>query len=209
MARTGPSADTVAESESDLLNHARLGDVDAFCSLARVHQKRLYILARSLSETTEDAEDLSQEAWLRVHRSLAGFRGDCSFYSWARQILLHTFLNSRRNKMRMTDSLESLAEEGWESADSVNVEEQVIDRILLERTVGAFQELTRKQRLIVALKYIEGLTYEEIARTMRCSDGTIKKALFRGIQKLREHFHVEAVSKRKPKRNAQPNAQLP
>src|SRR5579864_1895036 len=148
MARTGPSADTVAEGESDLLNHARLGDVDAFCSLARVHQKRLYILARSLSATTEDAEDLSQEAWLRVHRSLTGFRGDCSFYSWARQILLHTFLNSRRNKTRKVDSLESLLDDGWEGAGSVNVEERVIDRILVRRAVAALQELTRKQRLI-------------------------------------------------------------
>ncbi len=209
MARTGPSVETVAESESDLLNHARLGDVDAFCALARLHQKRLYVLARSLCATTEDAEDLSQEAWLRVHRSLAGFRGDCSFYSWARRILLHTFLNSRRNTPRVIDSLESLADEGWEGADTANVEEQLIDRILLTRTVDAFQELTRKQRLVVVLKYIEGLTYEEIARTMRCSDGTIKKALFRGIHKLREHFHVEAVSKRKPKGNVQTNAQLP
>jgi RNA polymerase sigma-70 factor (ECF subfamily) len=209
MARTGLPADAVTESESDLLDHARKGDVDAFCSLTRLHQKRLYIVARSLCSTTEDAEDLSQEAWLRVHRSLAGFRGDCSFFSWARQILLHTFLNSRRHKTQKIDSLDSLVEEGWEGAGSGNVEGQVIDRILVRRTVAAFQELTKKQRLIVALKYIDGMTYEEIARTMRCSDGTIKKALFRGIQKLREHFHVEPVSKRKPKGNAQTNAQLP
>jgi RNA polymerase sigma-70 factor (ECF subfamily) len=209
MARIGPLAPTATRSESDLLDCARQGDVDAFCSLARLHEKRLYVVARSLCATTEDAEDLSQEAWLRVHRSLAGFRGDCSFYSWVRQILLHTFLNSRRNKTRRIDSLESLADDGWEGAGSANVEEQMIDRILVTRTVAAFQELTGKQRLIVALKYIDGMTYEEIARTMQCSDGTIKKALFRGIQKLREHFHVEPVSKRKPKGNAETNAQLP
>jgi RNA polymerase sigma factor (sigma-70 family) len=120
--------------------------------------------------------------------------------------LLHTFLNSRRSKTRVIDSLDSLSEDGWEGAGPANVEQQVIDRILLKRTVGAFQELTGQQRLIMALKYIEGMTYEEIARTMRCSDGAIKKALFRGIQKLREHFHVESVSKRKPKGNAQTNA---
>ena len=209
MVRTGLPADAVTENESDLLDHARKGDLDAFCSLARLHQRRLYTVARSLCATTEDAEDLSQEAWLRVHRSLAGFRGDCSFYSWARQILLHTFLNSRRNKTRKIDSLESLVDDGWEAAGATNVEVQVIDRILVRRTVAAFQELTRKQRLIVALKYIDGMTYEEIARTMQCSDGTIKKALFRGIQKLREHFHVEPVSKRKPKGNAETDAQLP
>jgi RNA polymerase sigma-70 factor (ECF subfamily) len=209
MGRTGLPAATVTESESDLLDDARQGDLDAFCALARLHQKRLYVVARSLCATTEDAEDLSQEAWLRVHRSLAGFRGDCSFYSWARQILLHTFLNSRRNKTRKIDSLESLVDDGWEAAGATNVEVQVIDRILVRRTVAAFQELTRKQRLIVALKYIDGMTYEEIARTMQCSDGTIKKALFRGIQKLREHFHVEPVSRQKPKGNAQTNAQLP
>jgi RNA polymerase sigma-70 factor, ECF subfamily len=89
MAGTGLSAATVSQSESDLLDSARSGNVDAFCSLARLHQKRIYILARSLCATAEDAEDLSQEAWLRAYRSLAGFRGDCSFYTWVRHLVTH------------------------------------------------------------------------------------------------------------------------
>lgn len=178
-------------SERELLERSRAGDEEAFCALAGLYARRVYLVARSFCSTAEDAEDLSQEVWLRAVRSLGEFRGDCAFYTWVRQIMLHTFLNAKRASARERHRVavdESL----------VGGEGSAINRVLAQRAMLALQELPEQQRLIVILKHLEGMTYDEIARTLHCSEGTVKKALFRAIQKLRGHLNVEVVCKEKP-----------
>jgi RNA polymerase sigma-70 factor (ECF subfamily) len=146
---------------------------------------------------------LSQEVWLKAFRALGSFRGEASFYTWLRQIIINSFLNYRRaaaqrlNHRAASVSLDALAEtnEGhqhlpWPARD---VEGDLHRGILLERVSEALGELTPQQRLIFLLKHREGLTYEEIAKAFGCSTGTAKKALFRAVVKLREHLGVETA----------------
>lgn len=186
-------------SEQGLIERARSGDPDAFCQLTRLYERRIYWLALHYCRDAHDAEDLSQEVWLKAYRSLSGFRGESSFYTWLRQITINTFLNYKRASMQRmemlitkTDADEMDDLDNIASARSFDVEEALNNRILVERVMRALGELTSKQRLIFLLKHREGMTYEEISRSLGCSAGTVKKALFRAMMKLRERLGINS-----------------
>ena len=190
-------------SENQLILSAQAGDRDAFSSLAQRFERRVYTLALYYTRDPADAEDLAQEVWMKAYRALATFRGEASFYTWLRHIMANTFLNHRRGKTRhRSDHTSPLELEDAEDATGGDlngllegrahrVEEDYDRRILVERVFQALGELTPQQRLIFLLKHREGMTYEEIARTFNCSTGTIKKALFRAVTKLRQQLGVQ------------------
>lgn len=191
-------------SENQLIKSAQAGDHDAFSSLAQRFERRVYTLALYYTREQADAEDLAQEVWLKAYRALHTFRGEASFYTWLRQIMVNTFLNHRRGEtLRWGDHHATALELGAGDAASgdllnsqldkraAGVEEAYDQRILVERIFQALGELTPQQRLIFLLKHREGMTYEEIAKTFNCSTGTIKKALFRAVAKLRQQLGVE------------------
>lgn len=185
-------------SENELIERAQSGDSDAFCRLAKHYERRIYSLALHYCRDSHDAEDLSQEVWLKAYRSIAGFRGEASFYTWLRQITINTFLNHRRTMSMFairktaagTDDLEMIEE--MPDAARGDAEKEMSDKILVRRVMESLGELTAQQRLIFLLKHREGMTYDEIARSLGCSAGTVKKGLFRAIMKLRRHLDVES-----------------
>jgi RNA polymerase sigma-70 factor (ECF subfamily) len=177
----------VAYRENELIKLAQSGDRDAFCEVASLYARKLYILALYFTRNRHDAEDLSQEVWLRAYRALGSFKHESSFYTWLRQITINTFLNDRRqSRLAMESELdEADIEHGFEEA--------IHNQILAEKVYEALGNLTPRQRLMLLLKHREGLTYEEIANAMGCSVGTVKKSLFRAVMKLREHLQANAV----------------
>jgi RNA polymerase sigma-70 factor (ECF subfamily) len=188
-------------SENELIRRAQGGDLDAFCRLAREYERRVYALALHYCRRPEDAEDLSQEVWLKAFRSLKGFRFESSFHTWLRRIMVNTFLNHRRagtvtrDEVKTTvklDSLEELLEEQTLARGLADegAEGAYHDRIMAARVMRALGELTEQQRLIFLLKHREGMTSQEIADALSCSAGTVKKSLFRSIEKLRAALGV-------------------
>ena len=89
--------DTDAASDVDLIKRAQTEDIDAFCLLAERYARRIYLLASHYCRNPQDAEDLSQEVWLKAYQALRTFRFDASFYTWLRRITINTFLNHRRS----------------------------------------------------------------------------------------------------------------
>ncbi len=187
------------DTESDLIQRAQRGDREAFSLLARQFERRIYSLALYYVRNPSDAEDLSQEVWLKAYRGLASFRGDSSFYTWLRHITINAFLNHRRAlTMRTNGEPQMIRMVEVDAADyeesigpalsSYDPEHDLHQKIMVERVMNALTELTPQQRLIFILKHNEGMTYEEIATSLNCSAGTIKKSLFRTVQKLRQHL---------------------
>ncbi|HLL76438.1 MAG TPA: sigma-70 family RNA polymerase sigma factor [Pyrinomonadaceae bacterium] len=184
-------------SEGELVARARGGDAAAFCALAARYERRVYSLALHYCRNPSDAEDLSQEVWLRAYRSLAGFRGDSSFYTWLRRIAVNAFLNGqesarRRNETRPAPDTDERRAVTAGDAAAGTAAASLDDKLLTGEVWRALGELPRQQRLVFLLKHQEGMTYDEIARTLDCSTGTAKKALFRAVARLRARFCAEA-----------------
>ncbi len=189
-------------TENELIGRAQAGDTEAFCTLARSYQRRIYSLALHYCRDSHDAEDLSQEVWLKAYRAIAKFRGDASFYTWLRQITINSFLNHRRETTFMTghqrtqvrmEELDAVATEHDVPAlhRSHEIEESLQKKMLVEKVMRALGELTPQQRLIFLLKHREGMTCEAISEVFGCSTGTVKKSLFRAVSKLRRHLGVD------------------
>jgi RNA polymerase sigma-70 factor (ECF subfamily) len=188
-------------SENELIRRAQGGDLEAFCRLAREYERRVYALALHYCRRPEDAEDLSQEVWLKAFRSLKGFRFESSFHTWLRRIMVNAFLNHRRaetltrDEVKTTvrlDSLDELLEEQTLARGLADegAEDGYHRKLMAGRVMRALGELTEQQRLIFLLKHREGMTSQEIAEALNCSPGTVKKSLFRSIEKLRNALGV-------------------
>ena len=198
----------IESGESELIGRAQAGDAEAFAALARNYERRILLLALHYCRDRHDAEDLSQEVWLRAFRAIKSFRGESSFYTWLRQITINAFLNERRAPAAAAAAGRVVELDAWESSRRVDagaareeiafpfgratqsVEESFEQQFLVARVLGALADLTPQQRLIFLLKHQEGMTYEEISAAVGCSTGTTKKALFRAVLKLRERLGV-------------------
>ncbi|HJR06679.1 MAG TPA: sigma-70 family RNA polymerase sigma factor [Pyrinomonadaceae bacterium] len=191
-------------SESELIVYAKAGDAEAFSMLARAYERRIFLLALHHTRDRHDAEDLSQEVWLKAFRAIKSFRGESSFYTWLRQITINTFLNHQRTpahgaQVVELDAWEASRRDAAAQAGSTSqllmrprgLEETLEQQFLISRVMDALGDLTAQQRLIFLLKHQEGMTYEEIASAVGCSTGTTKKSLFRAVLKLRERLGVE------------------
>ena len=187
-------------SEDELIRRAQSADVDAFCLLAKQFERRIYSLALHYCHNHQDAEDLSQDVWLKSYQALSTFRGESSFYTWLRKITINCFLNHQRARSfrwRGQTTAVQLVEVNSIKAgerlatDSENV---LLNRIMVENVMQALSELTAPQRLIFLLKHHEGMTYEEIAKAVGCSTGTAKKSVSRAVIKLREHLNIDVQS---------------
>lgn len=177
----------MTDSETDLIRRAQADDTDAFCLLAERYTRRIYLLAFHYCRNAQDAEDLSQEAWLKAYKALRNFRYDSSFYTWLRRITINAFLNHQRSKTAFVESIDV----DHESEARATSPETLYNKVLFESVMSALSKLTPSQRLVFLLRHYEGMTYEEIANAMNCSTGTVKKSVFRAIGKLRARLDAE------------------
>src|SRR5687767_8837391 len=187
---------TVVDNETDLIRRAQADDSAAFCSLAERYARRIYLLAFHYCRNTQDAEDLSQEVWLKAYQALGGFRSDSSFYTWLRRITINSFLNHQRAstfRRQGQTSVAELIEAGSEKLleSHTSSPQTIYNKVLFESVMTALADLTPTQRLMFLLRHYEGMSYDEIAAAMNCSSGTIKKGVWRAISKLRAKLDTE------------------
>ena len=169
-------ADTLPLAEArSLVARAKAGDIGALEELYRAYEGGVYTLARRLTKTAEDAEDVLQETFLEVCRSLGSWRGDGSLWGWVKTIAASkALMRWRREKVRETDELND--EVGGSRADDVPL------RMDLE---SALNRLSERSRAVVWLHDVEGYTHEEIAELMGMTTSFSKSQLARAHQKLR------------------------
>ncbi len=176
-------ADTIPLIEAkSLAARARAGDYTALEQLYRAYERGVYALARRLTRTAEDAEDVLQETFLEVCRSIGSWRGESggSLWAWIRTIAASkALMRYRREKLRETDALIDVADE---------VEGDVPLRLDLETALARLPERTRA---VVWLHDVEGYTHEEIAELMGMTTSFSKSQLARAHQKLRRWLGEE------------------
>ena len=176
-------------AETELIARAKQGDVDAFCMLVSTHKRGMHALALRFCSNHHDAEDLSQEVFLNAYRAIDRFRGDSSFNTWLRRIMVNTFLSHKRRKVlpRAADATEGA---GIPIARS---ERTAFNNVMVQQILSHLEELPSRQRLMFVMKHQEGLTCEEIANYFGTTVGTVKKTLFRVVEKLRQEFHSPGI----------------
>jgi RNA polymerase sigma-70 factor, ECF subfamily len=187
----------VSDSDSDLVRRAQAEDIDAFCQLAERYARRIHLLASHYCRHAQDAEDLSQEVWLKAYQALPSFRFESSFYTWLHRITINAFLNHRRSsffRRRGQTTAVQLVPIDSETPETFHSSspENIFNKLLFENVVNALAELTPSQRLSFLLRHYEGMSYDEIANAMNCSTGTVKKGVSRAIGKLRARLSPES-----------------
>jgi RNA polymerase sigma-70 factor (ECF subfamily) len=188
-----------ASDDEQLIRSAQSGNHEAFCRVVSRYGKSVYMLARFYCRSAADAEDLSQEVWMRVWKARADFRWEASFSTWLRQIVVHTFLNCRRSsslERAATQVQPQYAVDALEFAD-LGGADKILANVLAGQVREALVELSGQQRLMFMLKHQEGLTYQEIGTAFGCSTGTVKKAVFRAMQLLRTRLEPGKAMQRR------------
>jgi len=180
-----PVAEPAAGDSAEFVRRLRAGDRRAFEDLVRAQQHRVYGLALRMLGNAAEAQDVAQEAFLRAHRGLAEFRGDARLSTWLHAIVSRLCLN------RLAGSERRLARHGEEAlarlADDRPGPDQALERGELEEALHrAIGELPEERRIVVVLRDVEGLAYEEIAEVLELPVGTVRSRLHRARLDLKE-----------------------
>jgi len=171
------------EDELDLIHRFKKGDATAFNELVGRYQKDIYLVARRLLNTHEEAEDLSQEVFIKAYRSLRDFRGDSTLFTWLYRIAVNLSLNVlRKRKIRQFFSLETIGLSLTSS--SPNADQQLIKDEMIAELYHAMDKLPNKQRTVFILRYFQKLSHAEIARILDRDEGTIKANYHLALKKL-------------------------
>jgi len=181
--------------EADLVKRAQKGEMNAYDDLVRMYQERIYATIYHMTSNHEDANDLTQEAFIKAFQALKSFKGGSSFYTWIYRIAVNktiNFLKQRKNHAAM--SLNDLDFNAEHDPDLVALISDNTPRRnlglteLAEKLNGAMQKLSDHHRLVVTLHDVQGLSHEEIAKIMDCNVGTVRSRLFYARQQLQAYL---------------------
>lgn len=176
----------LVSDDRQLVRLCQQGDLEAFKLLVERYQRRVYRLAYGMLNHGDDAMDVVQETFIRVHRYLDSFRGTSSFQTWVYRIATNLSIDclrrgGRRPTVEYADELKHEDEEAHgECSLSAQVErpDNALDREELHAAMReAIAGLSDKHREVILLREVEGLSYEEIAKTLRINKGTVMSRL--------------------------------
>ncbi|MBI5381529.1 MAG: sigma-70 family RNA polymerase sigma factor [Opitutae bacterium] len=178
------------ELDPVLLQRAQAGDEAAFGELMRTHYERVFRLVYSILGREHDARDVCQEVWLTVWRELGNFRGEAKFTTWLHPIAVRRALDALRKRRRWYDRFLPFAVAGAdvesvpEPVDANDARQETEGAERLERFKRALDSLPPKLRVVLALREVEGLPYEEIARIAQIPQGTVMSRLYHARRQL-------------------------
>jgi RNA polymerase sigma-70 factor, ECF subfamily len=171
---------TVQGEPTTLLRRAQDGDAGAIERLIELYQDTIYSMALSFTKNPHQAEDLAQEAWIKILRGLPKFRQDSKFSTWMYRVTMNTFLNANRAAKREQEIVGALDADVLDAGGgtaSVRVE-TALD------VQEAVRDLSAEFRAVVLLRYVADLSYKEISSVLELPLGTVQSRLKRGLDKL-------------------------
>ena len=184
----------IQADEKALIRAAQEGDQDAFGQLVRAYDKSVLRLAMNLLHSPEDAQDVYQEAFLRVYRNLNSFRFDCSFHTWLYRIVTNLCLDHmRKRKVRREESSQVEGLDGpvdrmdtfQELRADGDPQRSMFSGELRRGIQKALSELTVRERMVFELRHYQGMKLRDIGETLGTTEEAAKNCLFRATQKMR------------------------
>ena len=177
-------ADTAStEAESELIRRAQSGDEDAFGELVKQHHERVFRRVVAIIRHEHDARDIAQDVWVSVWRSLKEYRSEAKFGTWLYAIASRRAIDHLRKRQRwfhrflpFLGTADALLKEPASPASGPR--EALESTEFDQRFRAAISSLPPKHQAVLALREIEGLSYEEIAEALKCRPGTVMSRLF-------------------------------
>jgi RNA polymerase sigma-70 factor (ECF subfamily) len=187
-----------------LVDRFKAGDQEAFNEMVSRYWDRIYAMVNQLLRNTQDAEEVTQDAFIRAHRGLDKFRGDSSFSTWLYQIATNLARNRywywwRRKRDRSVSFDQPLTAESETSLAEIfpsDVEsplDATATQEFVDRVAACMETLNEKHREILTLRNVQNLAYEEIATILGISVGTVKSRIARARESLRAKLGDELL----------------
>ena len=181
-----------------LVTAVKGGDKRAFKVLMQRYQRKVYAVAYGFLRNQEDALDVVQESFIKVHRYIGKFEGNSSFYTWLYRIVANLCIDHLRKAKRHRDVEfdDGLRHDGKDEPPSDllphlgqfgDPSDMLRRKEILAAVEASLEHLSDKHRAVIVMRELQGMSYEEMAQTMKCSKGTIMSRLFharRNMQKL-------------------------
>lgn len=181
--------------ERELVQRVKNGDQNAFRELVERYKQQTYYLALDLTGNHHDAEDISQEVFMKAYRGISKFRSGAKLGTWLHRITVNAYIDSKRKKsLKMADTFESDERNGLNpmnvAADgqTSNPEAAVDSADVGEHISRALVHLSEHERAVFVLRHYHDMPLKEISRSLDIAEGTVKSHLFRSIRKLRDRL---------------------
>jgi RNA polymerase sigma-70 factor (ECF subfamily) len=170
------------DTGKELIEGCQRGDPEAFRALFEKHKDRVYSIALRYSGDAAVAQDIAQDTFLKLFSTVASFRGDSSFESWLYRMVVNSCFDQKRKTRRFTPLLDEILT--MLRTPDVSALDQVLRSEMSTHVKSVVESLAPDQRMVIVLRYTEGLSYDEIAEILGCAVGTIASRLNRAHKVL-------------------------
>ncbi len=184
----------IEDTEQEILEGCRQGDPESFRALFELHKDKVYSVALRFSGLPEEADDIAQETFVKLFDNIGSFRGGAKFESWLYRMVVNTCFDHKRRSRRILPLLDGLI--GSLRAPGRSALDEVMRAEMSGHVKTAVGCLPADQRIVVVLRYTQGLSYDEIAEILGCPKGTVASRLNR-IHKTVEQRLLSLSRKRK------------
>lgn len=196
-ASKAPEEASTGPADRELVQRAQDGEQAAFRQLFERYHRRAFAVALGVVKNKQDALDIVQDAFIKVHRHIGSFQGSSSFYTWLYRIIMNLAIDHVRKGRHQKDSEfdERVARDSGDVAGDGTMLPRMLDgnpgktavrRELSEKIQAALMELPEYHRAVILMREVEGLSYEEMAKIMKVPKGTIMSRLFHARRKMQE-----------------------
>ncbi|MGD9345284.1 MAG: sigma-70 family RNA polymerase sigma factor [Candidatus Aminicenantes bacterium] len=183
------------ENDTHLVERVCAGDIYAFQEIVERYKKKIYYIAYDIVGDHHEAEDVSQEVFIKMYRALERFRKDAKMSSWLYQITVNSAIDSiRKKKVRPRINVEDIEQVGaqersLESASpETNPERRAVSSLMQRHIEQALHKITPQERAVFVMRHYNEFKIREISDVLDVSSGTVKSLLFRALKKLRKEL---------------------
>src|ERR1700730_8442939 len=183
---------TIEQDEAQLVTASKQGDQDAFAQLVQQHQRRVFNLVYRMLQQYEEANEVTQETFLAAWQGLPSFRGDARFSTWLYRIAYNCALKQLEQRKRDraiqagVQAQQVMASASQQECVDAQVESHARQALIREQ----LSNLPAKYRIVLVLRHLQDMTYEEMAEILTMPIGTIKTHLFRARNLLKERLEM-------------------
>jgi RNA polymerase sigma factor (sigma-70 family) len=184
----------IQTEDSVLIDEFKSGSRQAYNLLVQKYQKRIYWVVRKMVIDHDDANDITQDVFIKIYQSLHDFRGDSQFFTYIYRIAVNFSINHLNKNKRLNNGRVDIDAEAYRITDDKTMPGENYDNDLRGKLLEeAVRRLPDQQRAVFNLRYYEELSYEEISKIMERSIGGLKANYFHAIKKIQEFLKTKDV----------------